>query len=83
MATSKTENKRSAFFGLDGDTLLQRLEKKRIVVMLSNGETLAGVLVGASPYTVTLLAADKVPTIVNKGHIVTLAPAPNGANGDE
>lgn len=71
-------------FGLDGDALLDRLEKKRVRLVTSTGDEIVGVLVGATPYTVTLLVGDdKVPTIVNKGHMITLQPVVNGAKGIE
>lgn len=67
-------------FGLDGDQLIDKLEKRRVRIELSTGAVIVGVLVGATPYTVTLLVGDeKIPTVVNKGAIVTLQP--NGANG--
>ena len=69
-------------FGLDGDALIDRLEKQRVSVTTSTGEVIVGVLIGATPYTVTLLV-DNVPTIINKGAMVTLRPATNGAKDSD
>ena len=79
--TTKPDSTRRVF-GLDSDTLISRLEKKRIRIVVMNGDELVGVLVGATPYTLTLLVGDdKVPTIVNKGAVITIQPVVNGSNG--
>ena len=91
MSEARTESKANGaapkirrVFGLDGDALLDRLEKKRVRLVTSTGDEIVGVLVGATPYTVTLLVGDdKVPTIVNKGHMITLQPVVNGSKGIE
>ena len=85
MADTKNEVKRDdtrRVFGLDSDTLISRLEKKRVRVVAMNGDELVGVLVGATPYTLTLLVGDeKIPTIVNKGAVFYVHPVVNGSNG--
>lgn len=85
MSDTKIEAKREdtrRVFGLDSDTLISRLEKKRVRVVLMYADELVGVLIGATPYTLTLLVGDeKIPTIVNKGAVVFLQPVVNGANG--
>ena len=76
---AKTATRRT--FGVDSDVLIDRLEKKTVRVVLTNGDELVGVLIGATPYTLTLLLGD-VPTVVNKGAMSTLQPvARNGDNG--
>ena len=81
MTETKLDSTRRVF-GLDSDTLISRLEKKRLRIVVMNGDELVGVLVGATPYTLTLLVGDdKVPTIVNKGAVITIQPVVNGSNG--
>ena len=81
MTETKPDSPRRVF-GLDSDTLISRLEKKRIRVVTLGNVEVVGVLVGATPYTLTLLVGDeKLPTIVNKGAIITIQPVVNGSNG--
>ena len=81
MTDTKPDSTRRVF-GLDSDTLISRLEKKRIRVVTLGNVEVVGVLVGATPYTLTLLVGDeKLPTIVNKGAIITIQPVVNGSNG--
>ena len=81
MTETKPDSPRRVF-GLDSDTLISRLEKKRIRVVTLGNVEVVGVLVGATPYTLTLLVGDdKVPTIVNKGAVITIQPVVNGSNG--
>ena len=78
MTETKLDSTRRVF-GLDSDTLISRLEKKKIrVVALGNVEVI-GVLAGATPYSLTVLV-DGVPVIVNKGAIITIQPVTNGTS---
>lgn len=79
---AKQEEKVRRVFGLDSDTLFSRLDKKRVRVVALSGAELVGVLVGVTPYTLTLLVGDeKIPTIINKGALIYVQPVVNGSNG--
>ena len=62
-------------WGLDGDAVLERLQKAVVELKLTDGSTLTGQLVGYSEYQITL-KTDREVLLVNKGAVVLLRAVP-------
>lgn len=60
-------------WGLDGDAVLEKLQRVAVELRLADGSTVSGYLVGYNEYTYTLKGDDGV-AVVNKGHVLAVRP---------
>jgi hypothetical protein len=67
-ATPATPKRPARHWGLDGDVILQRLQKCKIGIATNDGATLTGRLVGYNEFTLSILHEDGL-RVYNKGAV--------------